>query len=249
MKWISPGLFSFCLFISMSALAQTAELPNVLVGDAWVFQRTMQTPKEGFRQMNIELVVTRVTSSRLFHSIRVVGSPQPAQEMIVHRDWSRSRSINGVETLTIKPFDFPLHAGKSWGFVLEENAPEVDRLKSMVIKMTYKVVGIEDVDVPAGKYKAWRIEGEGTWTGTRKPEEVQAQGTHKNADSTVSITTSRKSGQSVQTGRIYSETWYVPEIKNFVKDLVERYDPSGIRYASDMKELVSFKEGAKVLKE
>jgi hypothetical protein len=244
------GILVCGLLFSTAALAQTAELPNVAVGDTWLFQRSLEHSKNGTTETKIELVVSRVTSSRIFHSLRVIGSRQTPPEMISLRDWSRARSINGVETIVFKPLDFPLKQGRTWSTEYEEINPEwTDKVKLAVSKVDYKVVGIESVTVPSGTFKAWKIEGEGTMTLTLKPGEISLQSSQRNDSGSVSTVISKNVSEKAAVGKIFVETWYAPETKNYIKHVYERYDPAGFRASRETRELISFKVGSQPAKD
>jgi len=55
-------------------------------------------------------------------------------------------------------FDFPLYVGKKWGKYIEGRNTEGGRSDQLY---TFKVISVEDVTVPAGTFKAFKIEREG----------------------------------------------------------------------------------------
>lgn len=239
------GFVASCLLFSAMALAQTVGQPVLRHGDSWLFQQTLQTPKDGWKQARFQLEVTRVTPSRVYFSVAQVGVARPPAELMAGLDWSMSKSVNGKETLVSKPLDFPLRAGKDWKFELEEKETLGNDIhKSKSSSLTYQVIGLENIEVPAGKFKAWKIEAEGNWTETKPPEVATSQTTRAGADGAVAVSVAKKIGETTVTGRIYEAVWYAPEVKNYVKYIKERFDPGGVRYFSEIKELVSFKEGS-----
>jgi len=59
--------------------------------------------------------------------------------------------------------------GKTWGLEFTDDHPNNKHHKSETRKLEYRVVGWEDVEVPAGKFKALKIEAEGSWSGEIAP--------------------------------------------------------------------------------
>ncbi len=81
---------------------------------------------------------------------------------MTHTDWSRSRDINGKETVVNKPLSFPWAAGKTCEVQYTEQHPnKMHRFEQWNNKFT--VVGFETIEVPAGKFKAIKVDEEGRW--------------------------------------------------------------------------------------
>jgi hypothetical protein len=229
---------------SAMVMAQSVGQPQIRVGDSWLFQQTLQTAKDGWKQVRYQLEVSRVTPSRIYYSVAQVGLARPPLELMAAHDWSVSKSVNGKETIVARPLDFPLKTGKDWKVELEEKENlGSESFRSRGSNLLYQVVGMENIDVPAGKFKAWKIEAEGNWTETKPAAASASQQTQMTANQVVTVTAAKKAGETTVTGRIYEAVWYSPETKNYVKYVKERFDPAGVRYFSDVRELVSFKEG------
>jgi hypothetical protein len=91
----------------------------------------------------------------------------------------------------------------------------------------YRVVGWEDVETPAGKFKTLKIEAKGTWIGdvvARVRTDVAIA-----ANNGVAQTARQDIVQGAQRaeGRVYNVVWYAPEIKRWVKSLDETYNSNG----------------------
>lgn len=246
-------ILAFVVFWPISSalvMAQSIGQPQMRVGDSWLFQQTLQTPKEGWKQARFQLEVSRITPSRIYYSVTQLGLNRAPLELIAGHDWSVSKSVNGKETIVTRPLDFPLKPGKDWKVELEEKENlGNDNRKSRSSSLLYQVVGLESVEVPAGKFKAWKIEAEGNWMEIKPPVSSSSLQTQTMADQVVAVAAVKKSGETTVTGRIYEAVWYSPETKNYVKYVKERFDPSGVRYFSEVKELISFKEGAPLVVE
>jgi hypothetical protein len=109
-------LRSFVLGVVLSSAAWSAalELPPVREGDSWIYRSTTEKGPGGWNQTREEITVTRVTAARIFLSVKPSGSTQAPKEMFLGRDWSRSRDVNGKETVVNRPLSFPLSEKTTW---------------------------------------------------------------------------------------------------------------------------------------
>ncbi len=164
----------------------------------------------------------------------------PPAEQLVGADWSRSRSVNGHQTVVNRPFVFPLSVGKSWELDYTEQHPNREQ-SSAHIKTTYTVTGWEDVTVPAGTFHALKVEGDGEWQAAIAPAVAAASGTRVDAQGATTVMQNRRVAASIVSGRLYKAFWYVPAVKKWVKSLEEFYDANGKRNEQYQDELVSFK--------
>jgi hypothetical protein len=105
----------------------------------------------------------------------------------------------------------------------------------------YTVVGYESIEVPAGKFNAWKIEAEGRWTAELEPTQTVVQGAQSNADGVSMVTQTQKTTDRTVSGRTYKAFWYVPEVKRWVKSVEEYYGSGGVRNERYTGELESFK--------
>ena len=239
-------LSSILLSVSLVS-AQTIERPNVKPGDTWTYQSTTeltanqakQTPAQ-FIESHYEVTVIRTGSTGILIARKQRGSKLPAMEMLLGSDWSRSRSINGEETVVNRPLQFPLKPGKSWEMKFTENNPNSE-FKSYETKLTYTVIGWEEVSVPAGKFKALKIEVDGRWKNEREPSTDTFRGTRTSQGGTTNLTQSRKSGPTTFSGKLYRIYWYVPEAKTYVKSIEESFFTSGTLSRRITDQVESFK--------
>ena len=155
-------------------------------------------------------------------------------------DLSRTRDINGKETVVNRPLLFPLATGKTWEVQYVEQHPnKVHKSERWSHKFT--VVGFETVEVPAGKFNALKVEAEGHWTAQLEPAHTVVQGAQSSADGTTMVTQAQNTRDEPVSGRTYKAFWYAPEVKRWVKSVEEYYSGSGVRTERYTGELESFK--------
>jgi hypothetical protein len=224
------------------ALADTIERPVVSPGDTWTYRETHQQGLVGHETHNVA-TVERAGATEILLSIKEIGSTLPPREHLFGADWSRFRNVDGKDTVVNRPLDFPLSPGKSWTIEYKDDHP-TNRVHSMEqIKEKYTVTGWEDVTVPAGIFKALKIETQGQWTATLAPALAAGAKTRTDAQgSTIVMQTNRTTPQTV-TGRLYKAFWYVPSVKRLVKSDEEYFNASGERSEADGGELESYKIG------
>ena len=105
----------------------------------------------------------------------------------------------------------------------------------------YRVVGVETVEVPAGKFQAIKVEAEGDWVAQLEPTQTITQAVQTQQGDTAMITHAQKTGPTQLTGRTYKAFWYVPEIGRWVKSVEEYYGSNGVRNERYTAELESYK--------
>ncbi|WP_442783439.1 hypothetical protein [Collimonas fungivorans] len=238
MKNIVLGLISVTL--ALPCFAQSVDAPSVKAGDSWTYRLTVEKGPSGWSQSRSEVVVSHVTSSSIYYSTKQSGSTQAANDLFAGTDWSRSRDVNGKETVINKPFSFPLSVGKTWEVQYTEQHPnKVHRFEQWSHKFT--VVGFETIEVPAGKFKAIKIEEEGRWNAEMEPAQTILQGAQTGQGGATMVTQVQKTTAGPATGRTYKAFWYVPEVKRWVKSVEEYYGNGGVRTERYTGELESFK--------
>jgi hypothetical protein len=235
------GVVIASLFIGTVAMAQNIVQPTVQPQDTWTYRNTLEQRPNVWRQSHYEGVVVRNSGSTILIRNAEVGSSNPPTEILLNADWSRFRSINGQETVVSRPLAFPLNVGKSWDLEYIDDHPSNTSHKSEKRKLHYHVVGWEDVDVPAGKFKALKIEADGSWIGEVAPKTGAVVATQVGADSTSTTAQTVNVTTRTVTGRIYLALWYAPEVKRAVKSIDEYYDTGGVRNERTTVELESYK--------
>ena len=249
-EWMTPvkGIFAAVvglMLVSSALSAETFESPPVKEGDSWTYRITTEKGAAGWNQVHNEITVTRVTPTTIFISVKVSGSTQAPREVFVGSDWSRSRDVNGKETVVNKPFVFPLSIGKSWDLAYQEDSPNAQH-KFEKFQDHFNVVGFEDIDVPAGKFRALKIEADGHWEAELAPAQSVVQGAQSGQNGTTLVTQVQKTTDRQTSGRLYKAYWYAPEVKRWVKSIEENYSSGGVRNERFTQELESFRPaGAK----
>ena len=231
------GLAEFLL--SMSCLAQSIDLPTVKAGDTWKYRTTSEKGTNGWMQTDDEILVSRVTSSSIYYSSKQSGSTQAPRDLIAGLDWHRMRDVNGKETVVNQPLAFPLAPGKSWDVEYTEQHPNKAH-KFEQWQQTFKVIGYEEVVVPAGKFNALKIEAEGHWSAELEPSQTVVQGAQTAESNTTMVTEVMKTTATPVAGRTYKAFWYAPEVRRWVKSVEEYYGNGGVRNERYTGELESF---------
>lgn len=240
MNKLLPALIGLAL--SPGAWPETFDHPVVNVGDTWVYRSTTERGPSGWNQTDEEIKVTRVTPTAIFIATKAAASTQPPKELVVGPDWSRMRDLNGKETVVNRPLAFPLSDGKSWDVVYTELNPNKNH-KSEKFESHFRVVGYETVEVPAGKFRALKIESEGHWEAQVAPGQSVVQEGQTGQGGATMVTQVQNTGERQTSGRLYKAFWYVPEVKRWVKSVEEYYSSGGVRNERYSQELESFKPG------
>ena len=223
-----------------SAYAQSVEAPALKAGDSWVYVDTVETGPQGWSRKNETVTVERLQGDTMLISNKQEGSTQPPVEHLVGIDWSRSRDINGKQQVVNRPLVFPLKPGKTWRVEYTEANPNRQHT-SETFGSDFTVVGWEDVQVPAGSFKAIKIEAQGQWSAMVAPSVSSDARGHVDANGAVSVSQSQVTRPHAASGRLYKAFWYVPEQKRFVKSVEEYYDSKGVRSSRYTEELQSSK--------
>lgn len=238
MKKIILSLFA--TVISVHSLAQSIGQPAVKAGDRWTYRVTEEQGTNGWSQTHNEVIVSRVTSSSIYFTAGQVGAKNPGDEYFMGADWSRIRGVNGKEIVVNQPLAFPLSVGKTWSINYTEQHPDKYK-RSEQREMKYTVLGYETIDLPAGKFKALKIEGEGHWTAELEPNQTVVQTSQVNQDGATMVTQANKTPAALFTGRTYLVLWYVPEVKRLIKSIEESYNNHGVRNSRETVELEAYK--------
>ena len=152
------------LCVAIAARADSVPPPTPQPTDTWTFRRTTETLPAVWRQIHFQGTVLRNSGTTMVIRNNEVDSPNPPREILINSDWSSFRSLGGRETVVHHPFEFPLSVGKTWELAYTDDHPANKNHKSETRHLKYRVVGWEDVDVPAGKFKALKIEADGACT-------------------------------------------------------------------------------------
>jgi hypothetical protein len=228
--------------LSLPALADTDSIsaPVFKVGDSWVFDQTTEKGPAGFTQQRNDTAIERLNDSTMIVGVKRDGAPTAFEDHVVGADWSQRRVVEGEETVTTRPLTFPMSIGKSWTIDFTDNTLRGAQTFAHIHR-TYKVVGWEDVTVPAGTFHALKIVADGLDKASIQVARSAVSGTVVGPGGATSIAHAQAGGQSALTRRTYSETYYVPEVKNWVKMIEEQYNTDDVRTQRITTVLVSYK--------
>jgi hypothetical protein len=247
-KVVSRILVALCsILLSVSiASAETVDRPKVKGGDTWAYRVTNeQTPNQAMRtpaqwtEKYYEVEVTRVGSTGLLVSRKERSSRLPPIETVVGLDWSRYRSVNGEETVVNQPFKFPLEQGKSWELKYVEDRPN-SLYKYIETRLKYTVTGWEEITVPAGTFKALKVEADGTWKSGLEPSTNTSTTTRTDREGSTVMMHAGKSRPGATTGKLYRAYWYVPEARTYVKAVDENFSSNGTLSRRTIEEMDAF---------
>lgn len=226
------------------AMAQSIGSPTLKSGDTWTYMDTLESGPSGWRQTHDVVSLNRVTSSHIYVTTKPVNATTEGREIVMDADWSRAREIDGNETVVNRPLAFPLETGKSWRVQYTEAHPkENPGLSTITWTTKYKVVGYEDIEVPAGKFHALKIEAEGDWKGVSAASNGVVQAAQMQAGQTTLITQARHVTPENVGGNTYKAFWYAPEVGRWVKSVEEYYGSNGVRSQRYTSELENYKVG------
>jgi hypothetical protein len=229
---------------SLSAAAELAdkiEKPVFKVNDTWTFYAVDRERNGETKERHWVVTIARTGTKTIVQSVKATDSSMPPIEKLVGTDLSMTTSINGKEVLVHKPYDFPLVVGKTWTVAYEKLNPNKN-LKLSKVNMEYQVVNWEEVAVPAGKFRAVKVEGEGTWYNEFKPTAATSGAVTKQDSSgaTIVMNNQKSTTPAPATGRIYRSYWFSPEVKREVKFVEEEYATDGALMKRNTWELESY---------
>ncbi len=221
--------------VALPVLAGDVTAPLVHAQDRWLYKNNHEVNGVGHPSED-ESTVVRVSAGGILMATRTLGSNLPPKEQLVGSDWSRSRSVNGVDKVVNRPLAFPLSEGKNWVIDYREDNPNREH-KYEIFHSKFVVTGWEQVTVPAGTFNALKIESDGQWTAENAPAVSTASTTRADGQGATAIVQANKVQATIGTGRTYKAFWYVPEVKRWVKSVEEYYGSNEVltsRYSSEL---------------
>lgn len=193
MQAIAAAALCFC-FVGVAA-AQPIERPHVKVGDRWTYQRVnYDTGKLGGRyEMAVVFAdrgVIQLVSTYKYKDAEV--------DTTFTADWNAVSTASRVFNPHTGWFKFPLQVGDSHKAAYDSAIPKKKWSSRNERQVT--VAGWEEVEVPAGKFRALKIVSEGRY--------------HRLDDTSLS-------------GSSRNVIWYVPSIKRWAKITLENRPAGG----------------------
>lgn len=225
-------------------MAQSIAAPTLKEGDSWTYVDTIEKAPGAWSQTHDTVTLQRATNTHIYYSTQQVGSTNGGRETIAEADWGRVREIDGNEVVVNRPLSFPLTIGKTWEVQYTESHPNA-RVSKVTWTHKYRVVGYEDVEVPAGKFHALKIEAEGGWRGDVVQSNTVVQAAQTQPGATTVVTQAVHAAPEAVAGRTYEAIWYVPEVGCWVKSVEEYYNGAGVRYERYAGELEAYKRSGK----
>jgi hypothetical protein len=171
--------------------------------------------------------------------IKLDGAPTAFQDHMTGLDWSQTRLLDGKQTVSTRPLAFPLTIGKTW--TVDFFDPNPRGLQKTTREHTvYRVVGWEEVTVPAGTFRALKIEGDGTIQAEMAPSATVVSAAEASpSDGAATTRVNRLPARTVTVTR-HDEIYYAPQAKYWVKQIQEQYDGNNVRTRRQTDTLVSF---------
>ncbi len=222
-------------------VADHADAPALRAGDSWRYKNITELQGK-FSETHDESSVERLEGDVVLLRVHQVDSTLQPTEVLVGTDWARSRSVDGKEQVVNRPFDFPLVPAKTWTVEYSEDEPNRN-LAHERFAINYRVVGTEQVTVPAGTFSAIKIEATGRWTATTAPSTTGVAVTRSDDQGAAVVNRVDRRNAREVTGRLYKAFWYAPEVKRAVKMVEEFYNTAGQRSERRESDLEAFNAG------
>ena len=189
---------AFCL-IPVFSLAQTIERPGLRPGDTWVYE--VRDLYSGEIRRHTTFKVVEVNDSNLI--VERVRGDNPVERRTYTREWNLLDDGERKYQPFYPSFRFPLQPGAKWEGSAE--APRRDGDGFTRFTFTVTVPGWEEIDTPAGKFKALKVVREGFQQNYRQNRSTPGQ-------------------------PVTETTWYVPELRRFAKHSYVNNSRGGDRF-------------------
>lgn len=193
--------------------------PAFNAGDSWVFDEAHQKGNSGFSQSRTDVIIDRVDDDTMTVGGKIDGAPTNYTDSIVGLDWSKRVTIDGKQVVTTRPLSFPLTVGSTWSS--DYDLPPAGNQKNTHFHGTYKVVGWEDVTVPAGTFHALKVEEHGTGDAVVQIPAIAVSAAASTGPGANGLTHVQRASTRILHVTTYSEVYYVPDIKYWVKNVQE----------------------------
>ena len=193
---------------------ESVPAPEIRLGDSWTYDSI--DGYKNVREFTIESHATEITAERIVFEWKRTDD-RASGSWIVNRNlnWIERRSTSGsnVADPYYPNLSFPLAVGKTWKQKVTFVA-KYEQEKTIVADLQGKVLGWEQVTVPAGTFDALKIEISGPYRG--------------------------ESGNFNWKGYLRDFVWYAPEVKRPVRTQYED-TASGHGYFRDYQDLAAYK--------
>lgn len=195
---------------------ESVSIPEVAAGESWIY-----AAYENKQKHSVKVEIWQLSDKEIHAVVTPNADAALAQLQVFDRQWNHIETIRGGTRLVkfspyLPAFHFPLHIGKAWardygwqrsdlpenksspktGAESQERKPGGER-KEGSGQAQCRVLGWEEITVPAGTYTAMKVELKSpSYTG---PE------------------TRRIFAKKELFGGVLETYWYVPTVKRFVK--------------------------------
>jgi hypothetical protein len=184
----------FCFFSALCSAQDSVARPDVKVDDRWIYRRMDHRYEPPV--LLYELRVSFIDGRAIHTVLSRQGRPRDSDATFTP-DWNGVVSVDeGIVDIKQGLLQFPLAVGRSYPALWEMRRPRAGKFH-VRHERTVKVVGWEEIEVPAGKFLALKVQAEGRWQRLDRKSADWARNT----------------------------VWYVPEVKRWVKSYYE--DASG----------------------
>jgi len=179
------------LIFPACALAQQAApiaKPEVKVDDRWIYRRADHRAKPPV--FTYEMRVTFV-DARAIHAVLARQGRGKETDATWTPEWNSVVSVDeGVVELEAGLLQFPLSVGRAYKAAWQNRRPRAGAFH-VRHERTVKIAGWEEIEVPAGRFRALKVEAEGTYRRLDTPKGDWAR----------------------------NAVWYVPQVKRWVKSI------------------------------
>jgi hypothetical protein len=227
------------LLTTAAAKPDAVPAPSFRVGDSWVYEQSHQQGTQGFGQQRLDMTIERTGEDTILIGMKPDGVPMAYEDHVMGPDLSQHRIVDGKDVETVRPLNFPMAVGQSWSVDFTDPTRRGQQA-SAHIHRTYKVIGWEDVVVPAGTFHAIEVESSGVDQAVIDVPNVAMGGAMASPQGATAISQSQRGGRQLLTVRWHSEMYYAPAVKNFVKSVEEQFNTDGVLVSRDTRLLDSF---------
>ena len=177
------------LFVCATCMAQADKpvaRPDVKVDDRWIYRNT--SPRRKPASIIYELRVSFV-DARVIHAVIERQGGRKESDATWTRDWNAVNAVDeGVFEVEKGMFQFPLWSGQQYPAAWQVRRPRAGEFH-VRHERKVTVMGWEDVEVQAGKFRALKLQADGYYRRIDKLASDEARNTY----------------------------WYVPQVKRWVK--------------------------------
>lgn len=203
-----------CGLAARAADEAAVERPQLKAGERWTYRYSRTGPRVRNPGTRVyELVITFV-GPKAIESVQTMRSGKE-----IDTTWTPEWNlVNDLRSGSFLPdsgtFRFPLRQGARYSSSYEVLRPKAEKTDARQT-LEVNVVGWEEVTVPAGTFRALRLEATGT--------------------------SRRLDRETRRPGSLHYVYWYVPEVKRWAKMTLQGSDSRGVPGAEETEELLSYK--------